>query len=250
MNIRRERQKEDIGPQVLEAALTAVTDRILPQILGALDFVHTPIIHRDIKPTNILYQGGKFLLTDFGIAKVVDISRTKVGTEWYATPEVWQNGEQTPKIDIHGLGVTVVECLARLAPEGERQLQGRHQQLQLHLEEHAPPRYASMLAFDADQRPSARGLLVAYFTQPTDGPPHTPQTNVAWTSFGASPMNQANWMAKMSSAAPTPMDWTQTVATAIFPALTTGYNCTAITVTPSGSSVAQSYTRSTSAARS
>ena len=81
-----------------------MTNRMLYQILDALDFVHTynpQIIHRDIKPANILYQGNKFLLTDFGIAKVVDTSRTMAGSKWYAAPEVRQNGEQTPKVDIY-----------------------------------------------------------------------------------------------------------------------------------------------------
>jgi serine/threonine protein kinase len=78
-----------------------MTDMMLHQMLTALDFVHTcnpPIIHRDIKPPNILYQGDKFLLTDFGIAKVVDTSNTIVGTEWYVTPEVRENRNQTPKV--------------------------------------------------------------------------------------------------------------------------------------------------------
>ena len=79
-------------------AVRAKTDRMLHQILLALDHIHTQgIIHRDMKPENILYDGvnDEFLLTDFGIAKFVDTSRTFIAsdeTPWYV-PEVslaWQ----------------------------------------------------------------------------------------------------------------------------------------------------------------
>lgn len=81
----------------------AKIETMLYQILDALNFVHTynpQIIHRDIKPTKILYQGDKFLLTAFGIAKVADISKTIVGSWWHMAPEVRQNSEQTPGVDI------------------------------------------------------------------------------------------------------------------------------------------------------
>jgi len=86
-----ERHRPD-GSDILRAR----TGGMLSQILDALDFVHTqdPPIIRDVKPANILYQGVKFLLTDFGIAKVVDSSKTRVGTEWYMAPELLQNGDQ------------------------------------------------------------------------------------------------------------------------------------------------------------
>jgi hypothetical protein len=74
-----------------------------------------------------------------------------------------------------------------------------------------------MLAENAHRRPTARQLLDAFFKQPTHAPLRTPQTNVNWTSFGVSSLtNQANGTTMIYSAAPTPMEWTQTVATAIF----------------------------------
>jgi hypothetical protein len=91
-----------------------------------------------------------------------------------------------------------------------------HQEPQTHLNQHAP-HYASMLAYNADQRPTARDLLGDFFPQPTHAPLQIPQTNVTWTSFGESSFtNQANGTTIIHSAAPTPMEWTQTVATAIF----------------------------------
>jgi serine/threonine protein kinase len=67
-----------------------ITDMMLSYILLALEHVHRQrplIIHRDIKPANILYQGYNFFLTDFGIAKTVDTSRTVAGTRRYLAPE-------------------------------------------------------------------------------------------------------------------------------------------------------------------
>ncbi|KAF4434327.1 IPL1-Ser/thr protein kinase [Fusarium austroafricanum] len=80
-----------------------ITSKMLYQMLEALNFVHThdpPIIHRDVKPPNILHRGGNFFLTDFGIAKAVDSSNTIVRTGWYMAPEVRENRQQLPKVDI------------------------------------------------------------------------------------------------------------------------------------------------------
>jgi hypothetical protein len=77
--------------------------------------------------------------------------------------------------------------------------------------------YASMLAENAHRRPAARQLLDAFVKQPTHAPLRTPQTNGTWTNFGVSSLtNQANGTTMIYSVAPTPMEWTQTVATAIF----------------------------------
>ncbi|KAI1178858.1 kinase-like protein [Nemania sp. FL0916] len=119
-----EGRRAPLGSEIVPDALRDITIRMLGQILDALDFVHTqepPIIHRDIKPANILYRGGgeNFFLTDFGIAKVVDTSRTAIGTTLYAAPEVMRGSEQTPKVDIYGLGVTVVDCLLTLPSEDQ-----------------------------------------------------------------------------------------------------------------------------------
>ncbi|KAF4637559.1 hypothetical protein G7Y89_g541 [Cudoniella acicularis] len=192
---------ERLRDEELEA-VRPMTNRMLYQILHALDFVHTynpQVIHRDIKPANILYQGDKFLLTDFGIAKVVDTSRTIAGSKWYVAPEVRQNEE--------------------LPPEAEREVTWQHweqwhRHLQTLLSQHEP-RMAAMLVDVADQRPTAHRLLRDFF-------PHTSlqnaQTNATSSSFGVSSplMNQVNGTTIIYSAAPTPMEWTRTGATGFF----------------------------------
>ncbi|KAK3371644.1 kinase-like protein, partial [Lasiosphaeria ovina] len=216
------RQYRPEGPQ----AVMDMTDRMLSQISGALDYVHThdpPMIHRDIKPANILYEGSrgvKFLLTDFGIAKVVDTSKTLIGTPWYAAPEVWRKLEQTPKVDIYSLGVTVVECLVGLPnEEGRRAIwdwQQWYEELETLMNQHAP-QCRSMLANDPYERPTARELLNQLSFQLTHAPLRNPQTDATWTSLGVSlPADEANGATVIYPAAPTAMDWTQRVATAIF----------------------------------
>lgn len=202
-------------------AMMHITRRMLSQISDALDYVHSrvqPVIHRDIKPANILYRGDKFFLTDFGIAKVIDTSSTCVGTMWYAAPEVCYNREQTPKVDIYSLGVTVVECLVGL-PTKERPrtwgVRDWFQALQALMAQHAP-RCASMLEEDPYARPTARELLNHFSFQPTHAPLRNPQTSTTWASLGVSPStDEPNEATVMYQAPPTAMDWTRTVATAI-----------------------------------
>ena len=129
--------------------------QMMLQILAALDYLHEgDILHRDVKPANILYRDKSFLLADFGIAKVANPLETMVGTPRYVAPEVRAGRSQTTKLDIYSLGVTLLECLAELPDEGE----GEDEILQLSLN-HVAPQYAPMLATNPDDRPSARLLL-------------------------------------------------------------------------------------------
>ena len=127
---------------------------------------------------------------------MVDSSRTRVGTPSYAAPEVREYGEQTPKVDIYSLGVTVVECLAGLPAEEDRQW---HQVL---------------LADIPDHRPTARQAVLLLPSQPA--PKSLPSLQNSATVNGVAAVNQANGEAMVYSAGPTPMDWTLTRATAVF----------------------------------
>lgn len=85
------------------------------------------------------------------------------GTERYAAPEIYTSREQTPKVDIYGLGVTVMECFIDFPEEETRKNVFRdwmswHVHLDNLLRKYAPE-LKDMLGGTADERPTARQLL-------------------------------------------------------------------------------------------
>ncbi len=105
------------------------TIRLGLQMTGAFRAMHAlQVIHRDVKPENILYRkliSGElhFLLTDFGIAKFWsdDSIKTLTGqsllTYEYAAPEQFDNPRQVDEAaDYYALGVVLYECLTGKAP--------------------------------------------------------------------------------------------------------------------------------------
>lgn len=101
-----------------------VTADIIRQIAGSLDHAHRRgILHRDVKPSNVLLDEGRWvLLTDFGLAKMVEgsvaltASGVGVGTPAYVAPEQGQGERVDARADIYSLGVVLYEMLTGRVP--------------------------------------------------------------------------------------------------------------------------------------
>jgi serine/threonine protein kinase len=93
------------------------------EVAGALAIAHKAgVIHRDIKPANILLSDdGRVLVTDFGIAKVLDepdLTRTAqvLGTVKYLAPEQVEGGPVDGRTDLYALGAVLYEAVCGEAP--------------------------------------------------------------------------------------------------------------------------------------
>jgi hypothetical protein len=92
----------------------ALSGTVLRQMLLALQCIaEHNIIHRDVKPENILWEYDaagryRFCLGDFGLSNDPALARTAAGTEPFMAPEVFHRQQQTTKVDIWSLFATVV----------------------------------------------------------------------------------------------------------------------------------------------
>ncbi len=92
----------------------ALSDVVLRQMLLALQCVASHnMIHRDVKPENILWEYDEagnfhFCLGDFGLSNDPGLARTAAGTEPFMAPEVFHRQQQTTRVDIWSLFATIV----------------------------------------------------------------------------------------------------------------------------------------------
>ncbi|MGH7502513.1 MAG: protein kinase domain-containing protein [Longimicrobiales bacterium] len=118
-----------VGPFPLDRAV-----RIAREVADGLEYAHAAgVIHRDIKPRNILLSGNHALIADFGIARALQeatgseltSSGLAIGTPAYMSPEQ-ANGEPSidARSDIYALGCVLYEMVAGEPPFRARSAQG------------------------------------------------------------------------------------------------------------------------------
>ena len=104
---------------------------IVARVADALAYAHTHnVVHRDIKPANMMYEPGTDTLkvTDFGIARITDSSKTKtgmvLGTPSFMSPEQLAGKKIDGRSDLFSLGVSLYQLVCgRLPFEGDSMAQ-------------------------------------------------------------------------------------------------------------------------------
>jgi serine/threonine-protein kinase len=119
----------DLGAVLTHGALpVARALRIVGDVLAALAHAHgSGVVHHDVKPANVLLNGDRALLTDFGFAK--DLSLTAItadqemlGTPNYMAPEQFQGVRTDQRSDIYGVGAVLYHAVVGEPPYGAQVL--------------------------------------------------------------------------------------------------------------------------------
>jgi tetratricopeptide (TPR) repeat protein len=168
--------------------------RVLGEVARALQYAHDRgIVHRDIKPDNVLLSGGTAVVTDFGIAKALSASRTgpggatltqlgtSIGTPAYMAPEQAAGDPNVDhRADLYALGCMAYELLA-----GQPPFHGRTPQRVLAAHMSEPPEDIAtrradapaalsqlvmrLLHKDADERPQSAAEVILALNAVTSG---------------------------------------------------------------------------------
>ena len=174
-----ERRLAREGPLPLEEVV-----RIAHDVAAALDYAHRhDVIHRDIKPGNVLLAQDRAIVCDFGIARAVELaggdllassSGFALGSPAYMSPEQATAGTIDSRCDVYGLGCVLYEMLTGEPPFTgptaqavlARSLSGEFRAIRTvrpELSAAADSAIRSALASEADRRPRTAEELMARF---------------------------------------------------------------------------------------
>ena len=116
---------KDLADACKEGQLLPVTKviSIVGRVAEALAYAHRQnVVHRDIKPANIMFDDASdtVKVTDFGIARITDSSKTKtgmvLGTPSFMSPEQLAGKKVDGRSDLYSLGVMLFQMLAGVLP--------------------------------------------------------------------------------------------------------------------------------------
>jgi predicted Ser/Thr protein kinase len=159
----------------------AALDRLAEGLAEALTAIHAAgVVHRDLKPGNVMLDDGQPVVIDFGIAHVPDSTRLTqtglvMGTPGYLAPEVIQGGTASGASDVHSWGATLAYAATGRQPfgsgnfqtiffrvlEGQADLDGMPRNLL--------PYVVAALSTDPQARPPARWLAGRLGMPPLNG---------------------------------------------------------------------------------
>jgi serine/threonine-protein kinase len=191
--------------------------RMLHDVVDALAYAHgRGVVHRDIKPGNILTQGSHALVTDFGVAKAISAALPgtgmtttgmAIGTPAYMAPEqLAADPAADHRIDLYAVGLLAYELLAGKSPFASASptetmaAQFTRDPAPLEtIRDDVPPALASLirrlLSKRADDRPAdAHQVLAALEALPVPSGPATPTASIRAGRPGRR-MKQAVWVA-------------------------------------------------------
>src|SRR3954470_20001943 len=116
----------DLAATLVERGPLAVgeTSAILEQVGAALDAAHAAgLVHRDVKPANVMIEGQRCYLTDFGLTKRASSDSQQLtaagqflGTVDYVAPEQIEGKDVDGRADVYALGCVLFECLTGSRP--------------------------------------------------------------------------------------------------------------------------------------
>src|SRR5688572_7325856 len=172
---------------------------ILKDVARALAYAHSSgVVHRDIKPDNILLSGGTAVVTDFGIARAMDAARSEtstdltiteagvsIGTPGYMAPEQVAGEQVDSRADIYAWGVVAWELLATRHPFASRTT--RQAMLAAHLTEEAPS-----IETHAKVPPAVAALVMSCLNKVPERRPQTASEILAVLDAAATPVPTAS----------------------------------------------------------
>jgi len=182
---------ESLRAKLARAGELPVRDavRLLRDVASALAYAHEHgLVHRDIKPDNVLLSGGEALVTDFGVAKALSASATgsdsgltslgvALGTPTYMAPEqAAADPHVDHRADLYAWGCMAYECLTSQPPFTGRQPAAL---LAAHMAETPepigrrrpglPPGLAALVMRTLEKRPADRPQSASELLQTLDG---------------------------------------------------------------------------------